>query len=148
MGQEITSNTAKQLFVNSDNAQIIVWNPRTAKAELHNASGASKTYAPGTLLGRKTSGALAGKLVPFDSDDAEGADIPVGVLLSNPTIANSAALEIVYFIKGDLNASKVVFDDETDTLDTISGGIMVRDSLNQQGLIVVPSEELTEFDNS
>lgn len=148
MGQEITSNTDKQLFVNSDRANLIVWNPRTAKAELHNESGDEKTYTPGTVLGRKTSGSEAGKLVPYDSTDSEGANVAVGILLSNPTIADGEEVEVTYYIKGDVNGSLLTFDNSSDDLDTIAGGEMVRDTLNANGLIIVPATELTEFDNS
>ncbi len=148
MGQEITSNTSKQLFVNTDRANLVVFDPRTAKSTLHNESGDEKTFESGLLLGRKTSGTEAGKLVPYDSTDTEGANVPVGILLSTVTIADGGDADVTYYIKGDVNTSKLKFDNASNDLDTIAGGVMVRDSLNAAGLIIVPATELNEYDNS
>ena len=149
MAQEIVSNTDRQLFTNTDLANLVVWNPRTDKETLRNETGSEVTLEAGLILGRKTSGTHAGKLAPYDSTDTEGANVPVYILGQTVTIAaNSDASNVMVYLAGDVNTSKLIFSNGSDDLTTIAGGVMVKDALNSGQFVLKNVTELSEYDNS
>lgn len=149
MAQEIVNQTDRQIFVNTDRANLIVWNPRTDKDTLRNETGSEVTLEAGLILGRKTSGTHAGKLVPFNSTDTEGANVPVYILGQTVTIAaTSDASNVMVYLAGDVNTNKLIFSNGSDSLTTIAGGVMVKDALNSGQFVLKSVDELSEYDNS
>jgi len=81
--------------------------------------GAELVLIKGTVMGAITAaGANAGKLVPFDSTNTDGSEIPVCVCNSDRTLAASAEAGVSMIIDGTVMEQLLVFaNDPTDGLD-------------------------------
>lgn len=141
---------SNQLTTNFDWSKIFVGHNRYKEGVYTNSTYAEKTLKAGTVMARDFT---SGELVPFDSAGSNGANIPVGILLSSETVAAGDSVNVSYCIAGDVVQEKVVFDNGTDTLDTpvagVFGGRPVKDCIEgmTSGVILVASEELTKQDN-
>ncbi len=147
MDQTTTSNTDKQLFVNSDTAKLFVWNNRFDTAEYTNGTGSEVTLAAGTVLGRISA---SGKVTPFQSDASDGSQTPIAVLASDYTVANGATVDVTFCKAGDVAEGQLVFTKSGDDLDTAISGKIVRDLIQASsvGINLVSTTEMTEHDNS
>ena len=135
------------LITNYDTSKIFIWNNRYKRFTLLNDSGAEKDFAPGTIMGRRHA---TGKVVPLVSTAADGSEVPIGILKSDvEDLADSGEIEVSICVFGEVAESKLVFDNGTDTLETVISNRRLGDRLmgDTAGVIVVPSTELTSDDN-
>lgn len=86
------------------------------------------------------------------SDATDGSDAPRFVLMEE--VDNSAGVAITEFdniqvmVEGEVDGAKLVFDNGTDTLDTLtSAGITMRDALKTEGIITTVRSVEDELDN-
>lgn len=141
------SKTSNYLHTDYDVSKIFVFGNRFEKATLTNASGAVKSFLPGTLMGRITA---SGKIVPLASASVDGSEIPVGILKTSVTdLADATDSEVNICIAGDVVSAKIIFDG-ADTVDTVVDGRPLKDRIaaDTMGIKLVDSFELTETDNA
>jgi len=141
------NSTANQAQFNYDTSKIFIWNNRYNPNELLNASGADKDFNPGLVVGRVTA---TGQIVPLVSTATDGSEIPVGVLRSCVVaLADAGTSNVSVCIQGDVAEEQLIFDNGTDTLDTVIDGRSIRDRLigDTKGINPIPGDELTGFDN-
>ena len=147
MGATEISKTGNFLHTDYDVSKIFVFSNRYESGVLLNASGAIKSFVPGTLMGRVTA---SGKLVPVASAAADGSQFPVGILkTAADDLAIAGEKTVNVCISGDVVESKVVLDG-ADTMDTIIDARPIKDRIaaDTMGIKLVDSFELTGVDNA
>jgi hypothetical protein len=114
------AQTTSQLTSNFDLSQLFLGNNKFATATYVNNTGVEVTIEAGTLLGKVTKGTTNadGDLLPHDSSDTEGANVPVGIAAQKVVVANTDSVEITYAIAGDFDVSLLTLGG-SDTLDTL-----------------------------
>jgi len=141
------SKTSNTLHTDYDVSKIFVFSNRYESGVLLNASGAIKSFVPGTLMGRVTA---SGKLVPVASAAVDGSQFPVGVLkTAADDLAIAGEKTVNVCISGDVVESKVILDG-ADTMDTIIDARPIKDRIaaDTMGIKLVDSFELTGVDNA
>lgn len=148
------NQTPNQAHFDYDISKIFVFDNRYTQGTLLNASGASKTFYPGTVLGRI---AANGKLIPCDSTATDGSQIPMGILKTEITLGIAGEDEVNVCIKGDVVSSKLIFvgAETLATVVTINDSVpaattytrTMKDLIQSTGVILVDGDELTGFDN-
>jgi len=141
-----TTNTGQQAITNYDLSKIFLLNNRYATGTYTNSSGGSVTIVAGTVIGRISASGLLLPLVAAASDNSQ---FPVGISASAVTVANGASVTLTYCIAGDVAEEAVVFQNGTDTLNTVVSGRRLRDRIaaDTVGIILKFSNDLTAFDN-
>jgi hypothetical protein len=145
MSTQSVTNNGQQAKINTDRSKVFLWNRRSAKGQITNGTGAPITILEGTVMGRIGATNL---LVAFTSAAVDGSQHPIGVLMTDYTIAAGATADVFICDAGDVAAEKLLFQG-ADTLETVISGRRVKDLLqmNAPGLKLVYSTELTNFDN-
>ena len=141
------SKTSNTLHTDYDVSKIFVFSNRYESGVLLNASGAIKSFVPGTLMGRVTA---SGKLVPVASAAADGSQFPVGILkTAADDLAIAGEKTVNVCISGDVVELKVILDG-ADTMDTIIDARPIKDRIaaDTMGIKLVDSFELTGVDNA
>lgn len=150
--QTVVESTSNTLRVNSDVSKIFVGNNDYDTFTYKNGTGASIDLVAGTVMGRiSATGATKGYVVPCDAQSSDGSQYPIGILLSDRTVANNETIEVSVCVKGDVVESKVVFvDTEYTDLDTVVDGRLLRDRIGSDsvGIKLVGGDELTAYDNN
>lgn len=110
-----------------------------------NNSGSEIENISGLVVGRDPS---SGNLVPLDPTATDGSQFPVGIILNPATVADAATETVAIGISGRVNENKVKFTGAT-TLATVVSNRQLRDRLacDTAGILLVASDELSEFDN-
>jgi hypothetical protein len=144
MSQEITSQNSNQLFVDTNVAKIFVWNNRYETATYTNSDLYEVTLDKGTVMARI---ATTRKVVPLDPAGTDGSQYPVGILATSYTVADGESATVRFCNKGDVVESLLVFENSA-TLNTVVEDMIIRDRIEQIGISLVPSDELTGADNS
>lgn len=124
MGVVNVLQTGSQIINNFDTSKLFYGGNAFATASYKNTTGADVTLAKGTLLGKITvlaggSTNTLGYLWPFASDNAEGANVPVGILANDVTVADGATVTLTYGIAGKYDSNLLVLTKSGDTLNTI-----------------------------
>ena len=144
------NETSNQAHFDYDVSKIFVNNNRYTSGDFLNDSGGVLSYAPGLVVARI---AATNKIVPFDGTGVDGSQIPIGILKSTVTDLADAAEQVVNVcISGDVVEDKIILDAGTlDSVVTIGTGTentrIVKDMIQSLSIVIVDSEELTEFDN-
>lgn len=113
-----------------------------------NTTGALESVVPGTVVGRI---ALTQEIAAFKSDATDGSEIPIGIMRNE--ITDLAIGGTVQYIApcngGQVNEDLLVFVKTGDTLDTLVGGVSVRDLLirNSKDLELKKVSDDTGYDN-
>ena len=142
-----TSNFLQTKF---DVSKIFVFNNRFSTVTLNNASGGTKSFAPGLTVARI---AATGKVVPFDGTAVNGAQIPIGILASDVIdLPDTNDIDVSVCVGGDVSEPKIILEAGTlDSVVTIGTGTentrIVRDMIQSLFIKIVPTDELTNFDN-
>jgi len=125
----------------------------TRRIDYANISGALETVVSGTVMGRVDT---TQKLVPMVSTATDGSQEPVAILLDELTDIGIAATvdQVLVCDGGELDKANIVFQNGTDTLDTVitatSGAKKtVADFLIQNGnsFEFLTVNDASEFDN-
>lgn len=142
MSVENVLSTNNQLITNYDTTKIFVWNNEYETGTF--VAGAYDDVVPGTVVGRI---AASAKLVPLDSSASDGSQFPVGILVDQVAAGDERTATIC--IAGDVNEGSIVFYNGTDTLSTVVSSRILRDRIaaDTKGIRIVPTTELSEFDN-
>jgi len=140
-----TTNTNNQLTNNYDYSKIFLFGNQYENGKIANATGSPVTIPAGTLIGRIGASQL---LIPCASGSTDGSEFPIGVLAQNVTIPANTAMEISIGISGDVAEEKIIFNG-TDDFNTLVAARSFRDRISADtlGIKLVPSTELTGFDN-
>jgi hypothetical protein len=116
------------------------------KANFNNSQYDPLVMKAGTVLGRNPG---TGQYV-FISDSTvnDGTEIPVGILANDVTIEDGDIAEVSVCIGGDVADDKVILHG-SDTLDTRvpSKNQIYRDLIQSLGIRLIPSTEMTGYDN-
>lgn len=123
------------IITNSDTSELEMFNGTFADRSV--TVPASTTLLKGTALGYNTT---TSKTVGSESDGTDGEDATRFLLMQdlvNDTVSAVDSSARV-MISGEVDGSKILFLNGTDTLDTdIVSGLTVRDSMKTEGLIAV-----------
>lgn len=152
----IVNNAGNQAHLDYDVSKIFVFNNRFNTGLYDEpATGAEYTLLQGTLLGRITA---TGKLKICSAASTDGSQFPIGVVTESVTMASLAtSVSVNYCIAGDVVSSKLLFSgaETLDSIVTVTDTVptnttytrRLRDLIQQAGIVLVSSDELTGFDN-
>lgn len=141
--QTIGFNNGVQLFVNTDLSKVFLWENRYNTGTYTNSLYDPLVLKAGTLLGRI---GFNQKLFLCDSQAIDGSQYPVGILAQDITIEEGETVELSYCVYGDVAEEKVIFAGD-DTYNSIVSGQSLRDRIGMFGVRLVPTTEMTAFDN-
>ncbi len=141
--QTIGTNTGVQLTVNTDTSKVFLWNNRTNTADFNNQLYDPLVMKSGKLLGRVSA---TQTLALCDTDSIDGSQYPVGILLNDTTIEDGVTKTVTYVVSGDVAEDKIILNGN-DTLSSVVSGQSLRDRIAMLGINIVPSNEMTAFDN-
>ena len=133
-----------------DVSKIFLRNIISQEETLTNDSGGTKSFAPGTLLGRITA---SGKLKPLASAANDGSQFAVGILMSNVVdLADAGDATVQVCIGGEVAQDKVILDgsDTLTTTVTNNSARTIKDVIagDTKGIQLRGATELTDYDNS
>jgi hypothetical protein len=139
-------NNGQQAIYNFDTTKIFVRENRYQSGSITNGGLVDLVIPAGTLLGRVGASQLMKVLA---SGSTDGSQFPVGISAQDLTIAPAATAAITFCIGGDVVESKIILDG-SDTLATLIDDRSIRDRVagDTLGIKLVPSDQLTAFDNS
>ena len=141
--QDIVENTGVQAIINTDLSRIFLWENRYASANFNNELYDPLIMKAGKLLGRV---AATQTLALCDTDSIDGSQYPVGILLNDTTIEDGVTKTVTYVVSGDVAEDKIILNGN-DTLSSVVSGQSLRDRIAMLGINIVPSTEMTAFDN-
>lgn len=155
MGVDVTlrDNTSNQATYDYLKKRLLLGKYTTRRIDYANISGAEESVVVGTVMGRVDA---TQKLVPCISTAVDGSQQPIGVILDElSAIAIAATVDNVLVCDGgELDAANVIFQNGTDTLQTVvtSTGADVKtmeDFLKQNGnnFEFLTVKDSSEFDN-
>ena len=129
-----------------DQSILILGNNDFITGTYTNGTGSEKTIEAGTVFGRIHA---SGLLLPLESDATDGSQFPVGILVEPITVANGASKTLTLCNGGDVEESKLVFENGTDDLDTVVSARNLRDRIaaDTKGIRLFNSDELSAYDN-
>lgn len=143
MSKTITRNqTNNQMTADYDISNLVLGQNSFIKGSI-TASGSDIDLLQGMVMGRISS---TQKLVPLDASATNGSQYPVGICLIDAKIINGTSVDITLVNKGRIEEQKINFLG-AETLDSVVSGRILRDWINDIGLELILSEELTNFDN-
>ncbi len=144
--QTIKLNTGQQAIIDTDVSKIFVWDNRFDNFDFNNDGYDDITPKGGTVMGRISA---TGKIKPLRSDNADGSEIPIGILNQDRVIAAGETVNVAICVAGDVVADKLIFEKTGDTLDTVVSGKRLRDRIGSDtvGIKLVGGTELTKTDN-
>jgi len=148
----VTSNnvTNNQAFLNTDVTKIFILNNRYQSADFDrvNATYDDITIPAGTVMGKISA---TGKVVPLTSGASDGSQYPIGILAEDITKVAGVndTIEVTFCVSGDVNINMIDLQG-SDTLNTVISGRSIHDRIGGDtvGVNLVPSTEMTSFDNS
>jgi len=142
--QSVALNNGQQAIINTDLSKIFLWNRRSAKGNIANATGAPVTVLEGTVMGRI---GATDKLTPFTSAAVDGSQHPIGVLCETYVVPANSNIDVYICDGGDVAAEKLLFQG-ADTLETVISARRVKDLIVlNTDLKLVYSTEMTAYDN-
>lgn len=144
MGVDVTQRNAtrNQSTADYEQKKIFLFDNRFSTGTVKNAAdpAATQTLKAGQLLFRASDGTLS-------ITGAYSALVGVLAIDGSVDLASAATLTVTYCDKGTVNANALVLPG-TDTLNTVTSGLTVKDYLNNIGLHIDTSiVEMTGFDN-
>jgi hypothetical protein len=139
-----TVNTGQQATFNTDLTRVFLGRNRSLnEVYVNNSSYNPIQLKAGTVMGRITATDI---LVPASATATDGSQLPVGFLAEDLTIPQGTTLQTSLIVQGDVNENAVVFF-KGDTLDTVVSGRRYKDHIQAQGVLLVASNEMSDFDN-
>ena len=142
---EVTK-TANQLNTSYDVSKIALGNNEFISADY--TSTGEIDIAEGTVFGRIHA---TGKIAILDKDASNGSAYPVGVFfngIAGPKhVGATTTVSLTLINKGKVNADKLAFASGT-TISSVVGVKQLRDHLNDIGLVLESSTQLSSLDNA
>lgn len=137
-------NTGQQLTTQYDTSKIFLWGNRyDSESYVNNSNYNPVTILAGTVMGRVT---LTQVLVPLDASQINGSQFPVGILAQDITLAAGQTKQCTICIRGDVNRARIIFW-TGNTFNTPVGNRILKDHLQDQGIKIVATNEMTSEDN-
>lgn len=145
---DVSGLGGNQKFSKYDLTKVFIGNNRySSDNAVNNSSYNDLTLPVGQVMGRTTAGAL----VPWDATANNGAQYPVGILAQEVILDAAETKDSVTICHdGDVNENAITVNWHTyqgQSLDTIVASRSCRDWLKAQGINIVPSKEMTSYDN-
>ncbi len=139
------SRTNNQLYDNRETSKLLLGFNGFNYGNV-TASGADVELTEGLVMGRISA---TGLLTPLTIAATDGSQYPVGICIKTQTVADGETAAIKVVNKGKVNENKITFS--TGTMDSAIGVAnnqkILRDWLNDLGLELESSTELTGYDN-
>lgn len=144
--QTVNLNTGQQAIIHTDTSKIFVWDNRYDNFDYNNDGYDDVTLVAGTVMGRISA---TGKIKPLRSDNADGSQLPIGILNQGRVVAAGETVTVAICVEGDVVTAKLVFAKTGDTVDTVVDGKRLRDRIGSDtvGIKLVGGTELTADDN-
>ncbi len=144
--QTVILNNGQQAILNTDTSKIFIWDNRFEAGNRTNSTYVDENLVAGTIMGRVSA---TGKLVPLQSDAADGSQIPVGILNKDWVILAGETQAVSICVSGDVAEEELVFTKAGDDLDTVISGRNLRDRIGGDtvGVKLIASTENTGVDN-
>ncbi len=142
--QTVGTNNGVQLFINTDLSRVFLWENRYANGNFNNATYDPLVMRAGTLLGRieATQG-----LKICDTASSDGSQYPIGILAEDITIQEGDIKQVAMCIYGDVAEDKIILHNGQTLSSTVSVRSL-RDWIQLMGIRIVPTTEMTDFDNA
>lgn len=139
------SRTNNQLYDNRETSKLLLGFNGFNYGNV-TADGADVELTEGLVMGRISA---TGLLTPLDKDATDGSQYPVGICIKDQTIVDGSTEKVVVVNKGKVNENKITFSDGemTTPIGPTNNKKILRDWLNDLGLELESSTELTGYDN-
>ena len=110
------------------------------------AVGSDVTLTAGLVMGRISA---TGLLKAIDKDSTDGSQMPVGICIVDQVVSEGTSATITLVNKGKINESLITISDGelTTAIGPSNNQRILRDWLNDLGLILETLDELTGYDN-
>lgn len=144
--QTVILNNGQQAILDTDTSKIFLWDNRFETGNRTNSTYVDENLVAGTVMGRVSA---TQKLVPLQSDAADGSQTPVGILNKDWVILAGVTQAVSICVAGDVAEEKLIFTKAGDDLDTVISGRSLRDRIGGDtvGVKLVSSTENTGVDN-
>jgi len=139
----VVKDTSNQLNINIDSSFIFLGSNSYERATYANGTGSTVTMLAGTIMGRVSS---SGLLLPLAIGATDGSQHFVGVLTETVTVINGDSKQVSLCIEGKVAQDKLVFNAAED-LESVVDGRQLKDIIAGQGIKLVATDELSNFDN-
>ncbi len=139
-------NTGQQATTNYNTSKLIIGDNEFEKATYTNDGYESVTLSEGLVLGRIAS---SNEVTAMTSGATDGSQFPIGVLLGDVTVDIGESVTVTMVTAGRINENSISLSGE-DTLATVVSDRTIRDRIGADsiGLVLVGSEDLTNYDNN
>lgn len=138
-------NTGQQAIINTDLSKMFLGDNRYQRnSYINNSSYDPIPLLEGTLMGRIHA---SGVYVPFNAAASDGSQFPVGVLAHDISVAGGATVLATIVDMGDVEQSKIIFFTPNQGLETVVSSRRVKDHIAAQGIKLISSDEMTQYDN-
>lgn len=134
---------ANPRITNFDTSILTLGGNQTEQASYTNDSYDTVTLSKGTLLGRV---ATTDKVVPLFTDNADGSQYPVGIVLNDHEIEAGETKEIAMIISGKVAQEEIVLN-VGDTFEAVVDDRRLKDWIKGVGIIMIEGTELSQLDN-
>ena len=142
---EVTK-TGNQLNTSYDVSKVALGNNEFVTADYTSTSAID--IAEGTVFGRIHE---TGKIAILDKNASDGSAYPVGIFYNGiggtKSVGATTTVSLTLINKGKVNAGKLVFASGT-TISSVVGVKQLRDHLNDLGLVLETSTQLSALDNA
>lgn len=143
--QSFSTPGGNQAIVKTDVSKIFIRDNRYQKGNMvNNPSYNPMVILAGTIMGRISA---TGFLAPLYAPGADGTQFPVGVLAQDVSIASGVTKEVTIVDFGDVVEDKLVFFYSGQTLETVVSSRRVRDYMQAQGIKLITSIDMNQYDN-
>lgn len=139
----VVKDTSNQLNVDIQRKTIFLGSNSYERESYTNSTGSTVNLTAGTIMGRISA---TGLLLPLVSTASDGSQHFVGVLTEDVDVLDTVSANVNICIQGRVKQSELVFNASED-LETVIGGRQLRDIIAGQGIKLVESTELSDFDN-
>ncbi len=142
---EVTK-TGNQLNTSYDVSKVALGNNEFVTADYTSTSAID--IAEGTVFGRIHE---TGKIAILDKNASDGSAYPVGIFYNGiggtKSVGATTTVSLTLINKGKVNAGKLFFASGT-TISSVVGTKQLRDHLNDLGLVLETSTQLSALDNA
>ena len=139
----VVKDTSNQLNVNIDSSFIFLGCNSYEREQYTNGGGATVTLEAGTIMGRISA---TGLLLPLAVGAVDGSENFVGIVTETVDVLAAGTANISICVEGKVAQDKLVFNAAED-LESVVDGRQLKDIIAGQGIKLVATDELSNFDN-
>jgi hypothetical protein len=134
---------SNQRTTNYDTSILTLRDNKYEQASYTNDGYDTVTLSRGTLLGRV---ATTDKVVPLFTDNADGSQYPVGILLSEQEVEAGETININMIVAGEV-AQELIVLNAGDTFEAVVDSRRLKDWIKDMGVFMIAGTELSGYDN-